>query len=124
MGTLKKLLTNSQNESIVIYCRSRSKTEHTAQQLQRWGAKSSFLSRWFGGPTKKQILEDWKNEIHPIMVATNAFGMGIDKSNVRKVVHMIMSESMESYYQETGRAEEMAIPRQLFFWFTLQIKTD
>lgn len=104
MGTLKKLLTNSPNESVIIYCRSRSKTEHTAQQLQRWGLKAGFYHGGLEARQKKQILEDWKNEIHPIMVATNAFGMGIDKSNVRKVVHMIMSESMESYYQETGRA--------------------
>jgi ATP-dependent DNA helicase RecQ len=104
METLKKLLTKSPYESVIIYCRSRSKTEHTAQQLQRWGLKAGFYHGGLEARQKKQMLEDWKNEVHHIMVATNAFGMGIDKSNVRKVIHLIMPESMESYYQETGRA--------------------
>lgn len=104
MGTLKKLLISSPSESVIIYCRSRSKTEHTAQQLQRWGLKAGFYHGGLEARQKKQMLEDWKTEVQPIMVATSAFGMGIDKSNVRKIVHLIMSESMESYYQETGRA--------------------
>ena len=78
------------------------------------GIESRVLSRRIGGRQKKQGLEDWKNEIRPIMVATNAFGMGIDKSNVRKVIHLILPESMESYYQETGRAEEMDCHRKEF----------
>jgi ATP-dependent DNA helicase RecQ len=112
MGSLKKLLTNSLGESIIIYCRSRSKTENTAQQIQRWGLKAGFYHGGLEARQKKQGLEDWKNEIRPIMVATNAFGMGIDKSNVRKVIHLIMPESMESYYQETGRAGRDGLPSE------------
>ena len=112
MGSLKKLLTNSPGESIIIYCRSRSKTENTAQQIQRWGLKAGFYHGGLEARQKKQGLEDWKNEIRPIMVATNAFGMGIDKSNVRKVIHLIMPESMESYYQETGRAGRDGLPSE------------
>ena len=110
MGTLKKLLTSSPFESVIIYCRSRSKTEHIAQQLQRWGLKAGFYHGGLGAKQKKQMLEDWKTEVHHIMVATNAFGMGIDKSNVRKVIHLIVPESMESYYQETGRAGRDGLP--------------
>jgi ATP-dependent DNA helicase RecQ len=104
MGSLKKILTSSPGESIIIYCRSRSKTENTARQIQTWGLNAGFYHGGLEARQKKQGLEDWKKEIQPIMVATNAFGMGIDKSNVRKVIHLIMPESMESYYQETGRA--------------------
>ncbi len=104
MATLKRLLINSPNESVIIYCRSRSKTEHIAKELQSLGLKAAFYHGGVEARQKKQILKNWKNDIYPIMVATNAFGMGINKSNVRKVVHMIMPESMESYYQETGRA--------------------
>ena len=111
MGSLKKLLTNSPGESIIIYCRSRSKTENTAQQIQRWGLKAGF---YHGGLEARQKTKSGRleNEIRPIMVATNAFGMGIDKSNVRKVIHLIMPESMESYYQETGRAGRDGLPSE------------
>lgn len=104
MGTLKKILSSAPRASTIIYCRSRSKAEHTAQQIQKWGLKAGFYHGGLDPGQKKQSLEDWKNETQTIMVATNAFGMGIDKSNVRKVIHLIMPESMESYYQETGRA--------------------
>ena len=104
MATLKKLLINSPNESVIIYCRSRLKTEHIVKEVQSWGLKAGFYHAGVEARQKKQILNNWKNDIYPIMVATNAFGMGINKSNVRKVIHMIMPESIESYYQETGRA--------------------
>ena len=104
MATLKSLLINSPNESVIIYCRSRFKTEYIAKEIQSWGLKAGFYHGGVEVKQKKQIYNNWKNNIYPIMVATNAFGMGINKSNVRKVVHMIMPESMESYYQETGRA--------------------
>jgi len=110
MGTLRKIISTTPGESCIIYCRSRSKAENTAKTLQNWGLKASYYHGGLEAGQKKQHLEDWKNEINPIMVATNAFGMGIDKSNVRKVIHLIMPESMESYYQETGRAGRDGLP--------------
>ncbi len=104
MDVLKKLLINSPDKSVIIYCRTRYKTEQTALQIQEWGLKANFYHGGLEGRQKKQCLEDWNKETNLIMVATKAFGMGIDKSNVRKVIHLIMPESMESYYQETGRA--------------------
>lgn len=103
MGEIKKILSDP-NESMIIYCRSRSKTELMSQQLKRWGYKASYYHGGLEGSLKKQRLVDWKAETTPIMVATSAFGMGIDKSNVRKIIHLMMPESMEAYYQETGRA--------------------
>ena len=103
MGEIKKILSDPK-ESVIIYCRSRSKTELMSQQLKRWGYKASYYHGGLEGSLKKQRLVDWKAETTPIMVATSAFGMGIDKSNVRKVIHLMMPESMEAYYQETGRA--------------------
>jgi ATP-dependent DNA helicase RecQ len=103
MGEIKKILSDP-NESMIIYCRSRSKTELMSQQLKRWGYKASYYHGGLEGSLKKQRLVDWKAETTPIMVATSAFGMGIDKSNVRKIIHLMMPERMEAYYQETGRA--------------------
>lgn len=102
MGALKKII--CKKEVAIIYCRSRSKTESIARQLQLWGIKANFYHGGLEVSLKKQRLEEWRREKNPVMVATNAFGMGIDKANVRKVIHLIMPESMESYYQETGRA--------------------
>ena len=93
MGEIKKILSDPK-ESVIIYCRSRSKTELMSQQLKRWGYKASYYHGGLEGSLKKQRLVDWKAETTPIMVATSAFGMGIDKSNVRKVIHLMMPESM------------------------------
>jgi ATP-dependent DNA helicase RecQ len=111
MGVLKKILSSSP-EPMILYCRSRAKTESLAQQIKNWGLKASFYHGGLDAKLKKRRLEEWKNETHPIMVATNAFGMGIDKANVRKVIHLIMPESMESYYQETGRAGRDGLPSE------------
>ena len=103
LQVIKKIL-KDKKESCIIYCRSRNKTESTAKQLQNWGFSCDFFHGGLDASIKKQKLTDWKEEKRLIMVATNAFGMGIDKKNVRKVFHIMIPESIESYYQETGRA--------------------
>lgn len=100
---IKKALKHKK-ESCIIYCRSRRETENTAKQLVNWGLSCDYFHGGMEAPLKKQKLDDWKQEKILVMVATNAFGMGIDKENVRKVFHIMIPESMESYYQETGRA--------------------
>ncbi|MBS4534880.1 DNA helicase RecQ [Clostridium sp. D2Q-14] len=97
-------LKNQSNESGIIYCSTRKEVESLGSFLQN---KNYEASLYHGGMNK----EDRENAQHsfiydetPIMVATNAFGMGIDKSNVRYVIHYNIPQSMESYYQEAGRA--------------------
>ncbi len=99
---IKKKLKNKK-ESCIIYCNSRKETEFTAKKLQNLGLSCDYFHGGLNNEIKKQKLAEWKSEKTLIVVATSAFGMGIDKKNVRKVIHIMIPESIESYYQETGR---------------------
>ena len=100
---LEKLLKEHQ-ESAIIYVRNRKATVELAQLLQKKGITAGV---YHGGLSKKErteSLKDWLAGTKRAMVATNAFGMGIDKADVRTVVHLQLPESLESYFQEAGRA--------------------
>ncbi|MGS4344824.1 ATP-dependent DNA helicase RecQ [Myroides odoratus] len=88
----------------IIYVRSRKETQVLAQQLNQKNFKASFFHGGLNTFEKKKRLEDWVAEKTPIMVATNAFGMGIDKKNVHNVIHLQLPDNLENYYQEAGRA--------------------
>ena len=88
----------------IIYVKSRKATIEVAQNLKSYGISADFFHGGLDFKTKKQKLNDWLNETVLVMVATNAFGMGIDKPNVRNVIHLHIPDNLESYYQEAGRA--------------------
>ena len=88
----------------IIYVRNRKSCSDTASQLQSLGFKATFYHGGLSVKEKEKNMNQWMNEEVQIIVATNAFGMGIDKSNVKTVIHIHLPESMESYYQEAGRA--------------------
>jgi ATP-dependent DNA helicase RecQ len=88
----------------IIYVRNRKSCSETASQLQSLGFKTTYYHGGLSVKEKEKNMDLWMNEDVQIMVATNAFGMGIDKSNVKTVIHIHLPESMESYYQEAGRA--------------------
>jgi ATP-dependent DNA helicase RecQ len=88
----------------IIYVRNRKSCSETASQLQSLGFKATYYHGGLSVKEKEKNMNLWMNEEVQIMVATNAFGMGIDKSNVKTVIHIHLPESMESYYQEAGRA--------------------
>jgi len=95
----------------IIYVRNRKSCSETASQLQYLGFKATYYHGGLSVKEKEKNMSLWMNEEVQIMVATNAFGMGIDKSNVKTVIHIHLPESIESYYQEagrTGRNEEKA----------------
>src|SRR5690606_42142307 len=75
-----------------------------ARRLQSMGFACDYFHGGLSNAEKKKRLQDWLSEKKQIMVATNAFGMGIDKHNVKNVVHLQIPESIENYYQEAGRA--------------------
>lgn len=88
----------------IVYCRNRIKTEDTASILQINNIRAAAYHAGMAVSEKKRIVDDWMNEKFQIMVSTNAFGMGIDKSGVRMVIHLDIPPSIEEYYQEAGRA--------------------
>lgn len=88
----------------IIYVRNRKSCSETASQLHSLGFKSTYYHGGLSVKEKEKNMSLWMNEEVQIMVATNAFGMGIDKSNVKTVIHIHLPESIESYYQEAGRA--------------------
>jgi ATP-dependent DNA helicase RecQ len=100
---IEQILTKNPQPSI-IYVRNRRSCSDTASQLQTLGFKATFYHGGLSVKEKDKNMSLWMNEEAPIMVATNAFGMGIDKSNVKTVIHINLPESIESYYQEAGRA--------------------
>ncbi|MFN2261691.1 MAG: ATP-dependent DNA helicase RecQ [Psychroflexus sp.] len=88
----------------IVYVRNRSKTVEISEFLNKNGLKADFFHGGIYTSEKNKKLKSWLDEQTKIMVATNAFGMGIDKSNVGKVIHYHLPESLESYFQEAGRA--------------------
>ncbi|MGB5944195.1 MAG: ATP-dependent DNA helicase RecQ [Leeuwenhoekiella sp.] len=91
-------------ESSIIYVRSRKTAKHYAELLNTNGIPAHFYHGGLNLSQRDKFQKDWMDEKVRAMVATNAFGMGIDKGNVGTVVHVELPESLESYFQEAGRA--------------------
>lgn len=90
--------------SAIVYARSRQRTKDLSELLNHAGLKSTYFHAGLEGADKDQRQRDWQNDKIRIMVATNAFGMGIDKPDVRIVIHYDCPSSIEAYFQEAGRA--------------------
>lgn len=100
---LEKILTKNP-ESSIVYVRSRNATEQLTNYLQSKGFTATFFHGGLSTEEKNTRLKQWLSEKVQVMVATNAFGMGINKPNVRTVIHFSIPESIENYFQEAGRA--------------------
>jgi ATP-dependent DNA helicase RecQ len=90
--------------SAIIYVRSRKATQQIAEWLSKRGISASYYHAGLEFEDRSRRQEEWIHNKSRVMVATNAFGMGIDKPDVRLVVHLDLPENLESYYQEAGRA--------------------
>lgn len=93
-----------ESESGIIYCATRKNVDTLYDKLRAEGIVVTKYHAGLSGEERRQNQEDFIYDKNPVMIATNAFGMGIDKSNVRYVIHYNMPQSLENYYQEAGRA--------------------
>jgi ATP-dependent DNA helicase RecQ len=91
-------------EPTIIYVRNRKSCHEVADQLKALGHKTTFYHGGLPLKQKETNMNSWMIDETPVMIATSAFGMGIDKPNVKTVIHINLPENLESYYQEAGRA--------------------
>ena len=108
------------NENGIIYCATRKDVDRVYENLTRAGIKVGHYHGGLNDEVRREMQNAYADDKLQVMVATNAFGMGIDKSNVRYVLHYQMPRNMESYYQEAGRAGRDGAPAECILLYSGQ----
>lgn len=119
MAHITHYVQRRRNDCGIIYALSRASTESIAGKLNDAGIKAAFYHAGMDAADRARVQEAFQRDDIKVVVATIAFGMGIDKSNVRYVIHHDVSKNIEGYYQETGRAGRDGLPSEAILYYTV-----